>query len=316
LSFDGGITLAALGVWGPVGSTAPNTDSHLNGTGFLNVVMDSTTTLAGPSVPSIYSVSVTFTSTVTGAGSTPTGTVTFKDGATTLGTATLDVSGVAIFTTGAISVGTRSITAVYGGDNLYNVSTSSPVTQTVTKADTLTVLSALPNPSAPGASVTFTATLSPVSPAIGTPIGNVVFRTNGVSAKTNALVSGVATLSLATLPLGTNAVVAEYVGNANFLTSTGSLQQVVKILSTCSQTNALLSIGTNPDGTFTLAFLGTPQAVYYLMTQTNVAAPMAQWNVVAGSTNTVTNVSGLWSVTITNNVPQLYYRSAAVSVCP
>ena len=316
LSFDGGGTLASLGVWGPVGSAAPNTDSHLNGTGFLNVVMDATTTLAPPPSPSVYSVSVTFTSTVTGAGATPTGTVTFKDGASVLGTGTLNASGVATFTTGALSVGARSITAVYGGDDLYNVSTSSAVIQTVTQATTLTVLSALPNPSGPGASVTFTATLSPVSPAIGTPVGNVIFRTNGVAIKTNALASGVATVSTAALPLGTNAVVAEYVGNANFLTSTGSVQQVVKILSTCSQTNALVSIAANPNGTFTFGFVGTPQAAYYLVAQTNAAVPMAQWSAVIGSTNTVTNGSGLWSITVTNTPPRMFYRSAAVSVCP
>ena len=66
---------------------------------------------------------MTFTATVTvrsaGAG-TPTGTVTFKDGATTLGTGTLNGAGVATFTTAALPVGHHTITAVYGGDASFN----------------------------------------------------------------------------------------------------------------------------------------------------------------------------------------------------
>ncbi|HMF36072.1 MAG TPA: Ig-like domain repeat protein, partial [Isosphaeraceae bacterium] len=63
--------------------------------------------------------SVTFTATVSvnspGAG-TPTGTVTFKDGATVLGTGTLS-GGVATFTRSTpLSAGAHHITAVYGGD--------------------------------------------------------------------------------------------------------------------------------------------------------------------------------------------------------
>ena len=77
---------------------------------------------------------VTFTATVRivspGVG-TPTGTVTFKDGATTLGTGTLS-GGVATLTVpstspviAALAVGTHSITASYGGDTNDLTSTSS-----------------------------------------------------------------------------------------------------------------------------------------------------------------------------------------------
>jgi len=78
--------------------------------------------------------SVTFTATVTakspGAG-TPTGTVTFKDGPSTLGTGTLNGSGQAMFTISTLAVGSHSITASYGGDANFNGSTSSKLTQTV-----------------------------------------------------------------------------------------------------------------------------------------------------------------------------------------
>src|SRR5262249_44200554 len=86
--------------------------------------------------PSVLSQPVTFTATVTvnppGSG-VPTGTVTFKDGAATLGTGTLDGTGHATFTTSALTVASHSITAVYGGDPSFSGSTSSAITQTVNK---------------------------------------------------------------------------------------------------------------------------------------------------------------------------------------
>ena len=77
---------------------------------------------------------MTFTATVTvvapGAG-TPTGTVTFKDGATTLGTGTLNGAGVATFTTTALAAGSHYITATFSGDGSFNGSTSSALKQDV-----------------------------------------------------------------------------------------------------------------------------------------------------------------------------------------
>jgi hypothetical protein len=107
---------------------------------------------------------------------------------------------------------------------------------------------------------------------------------------------------------------AQYAGDGNFLGSTGSVAQVVQLV-TCSQTNALLSIADNLNGTFTLTFVGTPQAQYCVLASTNVAAPMTRWAPVAGSTNTVTNVSGLWQFTVTNTAPQQFYRGTAVVPC-
>ena len=57
--------------------------------------------------------------------------MTFLDGATSLGTGTLNASGVATFSTSALSVGTHSITAAYGGDTNDAGSTSAALTQTV-----------------------------------------------------------------------------------------------------------------------------------------------------------------------------------------
>jgi len=80
--------------------------------------------------PSLHLLPVTFTATVgtaePGAG-TPTGTVTFKDGTTTLGTATLDSAGKATYRTPclrSLRLGDHSITAVYNGDASFDTSTS------------------------------------------------------------------------------------------------------------------------------------------------------------------------------------------------
>jgi hypothetical protein len=77
--------------------------------------------------------SVTFTATVTSAASAtiPTGTVTFLDGGTSIGTGTLNGSAVATFAISALAGGTHSITASYGGDATFASSTSTAVTVTV-----------------------------------------------------------------------------------------------------------------------------------------------------------------------------------------
>ena len=80
--------------------------------------------------PSRQGDAVTFTATVTGSGGTPTGTVTFRDGGATLGTARLS-GGIANFTTNALRAGTHSITAVYNPTGAFTASTSSALQQAV-----------------------------------------------------------------------------------------------------------------------------------------------------------------------------------------
>ena len=69
--------------------------------------------------PSTYGQSVTFTFTATGVLGTPGGTVAISDGASLLATPTLNASGVATFTTSNLTVGSHTLTAVYGGDANY-----------------------------------------------------------------------------------------------------------------------------------------------------------------------------------------------------
>jgi len=80
--------------------------------------------------------SVTLKATVAGNGIiAPTGSVSFLEGANTLGTATLNASGVASVSVSALSVGQHAIVAVYAGDSNYNASTSAAASVTIGAAD-------------------------------------------------------------------------------------------------------------------------------------------------------------------------------------
>jgi RHS repeat-associated protein len=89
------------------------------------------TALASSLNPSVSGAGVTFTASVTGA--SPTGSVTFKDSTTTLGTAVLSPDGKASLTSSTLSAGVRSITAVYEGDANNAASTSAKLSQMVNK---------------------------------------------------------------------------------------------------------------------------------------------------------------------------------------
>jgi hypothetical protein len=96
------------------------------------------TVVASSANPSTFGQSVTFTATVTSSGGTPTGTVTFYDSATQLGTGTLS-NGTATSPATSLSVGSHSITAIYGGDSNFASSNSSVFTQIVLQNFALTV---------------------------------------------------------------------------------------------------------------------------------------------------------------------------------
>ena len=95
-----------------------------------------TTALSSSANPSVAGRPVTFTATVSPARGTgtPTGTVTFSDGGSRIGTATLDSGGTAtITTTSPLAAGSHAITASYNGDQNFTASTGS-LTQIVVEA--------------------------------------------------------------------------------------------------------------------------------------------------------------------------------------
>ncbi len=87
-----------------------------------------TISIASDLNPSTAGQAITYTATLSDPSAT--GVVTFKDGATVLGTGTI-ASGAATFTTSALTVGSHLITGEYAGDGIYAGSTSSALSQTV-----------------------------------------------------------------------------------------------------------------------------------------------------------------------------------------
>ena len=118
-----------------------------------------TTSLKSSANPSVFGQSVTFTATVKAASpgsGTPSGTVTFYNGSTTLDTATLGGTGTASFTTSSLSVGSHSIKVSYGGDADFKASTSAVLKQVVQASSSSSAaqlvdqaLGALPDDDAP-----------------------------------------------------------------------------------------------------------------------------------------------------------------------
>src|SRR5262249_18572255 len=130
------------------------------------------TTVVSSVNPSVFGQQVTFTATVTdtgGGSGTPSGTGTFNYRTSPVGSGTLDGSGQTTITTSSLSVGSHSITAVYGGHGSFLGSTSDPLSQTVNQASTSTAIASSANPSVFGQSVTFTAKVTVNSPGSGTP---------------------------------------------------------------------------------------------------------------------------------------------------
>ena len=189
-------------------------------------VKDSTTTTLMSSqsqTAPVYGQAVTFTATVAvvrpGAG-TPTGTVTFNDGTTTLGTGTLS-GGVATLTVpstspviAALAVGTHSITAVYLGNLNDGGSTSSALTQTVnplTAANLQTVL-------ATTSTVNLDAATSTDAQTILTAVNGLTAPTSTVTITVN-LASGSFTDLTASPPTG---VTLDLTGNGTTTTIVGT----------------------------------------------------------------------------------------------
>ncbi len=206
-----------------------------------------TTALTAAPNPSVYGQTVTLTATVTpesvpGA-VTPTGTVTFLDGSTPLGTVTLNGSGVATLNVSSLSVNTHSLTASYAGDTYDVSSASSATSQVVNKDSTSTALTSSANPSVFGQSVTFTATVTANSPGVNTPTGTVTFLDGMTSIGTGTLSGGVATLTTSGFSVSTHAISVVYGGDGN---DTGNTSNTVSQVVNPANTTTSLVAAPNP----------------------------------------------------------------------
>jgi sugar lactone lactonase YvrE len=247
---------------GPRSSTLQITDNAPGSPQSITVVgngIQDTTTLAlvSSQPTSTYGGSVTLAATITPGGTTtapsPTGTVTFADGANVLGSSQLN-AGTASFSTSALSAGNHTITATFSGDTNYSGNSGS-FTQLVNKATPTVTLAVQPNPIIPGQPAVFTATLSS---SAGVPTGTVTVTDNNTplgNAPLNA--SGVATLT-ATLTGGSQALLAVYNGDANFSTTSSATLNLQLANFTISSQPPSATIRTGQTATFTISM--TPAA--------------------------------------------------------
>ena len=171
---------------------------------------------------------VTFTAALSSpvSGLAPTGTVTFLDGSTILGSKTLS-AGSAAFTTSTLALGSHSITAVYSGDSDFSPATSSAVTVTVDQAVTIT-----PTPtnttSYVGSSNVVNISLKAAT-GKPTPTGTITLSGSGYTSAATTLVNGAAAITIPAnaLPIGNDSLTASYSGDSTYAPSSSSFQIAV-----------------------------------------------------------------------------------------
>ncbi|MFJ5225822.1 Ig-like domain repeat protein, partial [Streptomyces sp. NPDC088400] len=238
------LTTTSLQSSGTITATYNGEDAcFLGSTGTVVVTVNeasTTTTVTATPNPSVCGQAVTLCATVTAnppSSGTPTGTVTFTGPGGFSQTATLNASGQACVTTTQLhSSGT--VTATYNGESTCFLGSSGTVTVTVNEASTTTTVTATPNPSVCGQSVTVCATVVAIPPGSGTPTGTVTFTGPGGLNQTVALnASGQACFTTTALVSGT--VTATYNGEDTcFLGSAGMVAVTVNKASTTTTVTA------------------------------------------------------------------------------
>jgi hypothetical protein len=198
------------------------------GTATVSETLRTTTTaLTAAPNPSIPGQTVVLTATVVPAGAT--GTVTFKDGSTTLVGVGLNpapvLSGTATLSSSVLPVGTHSLTAVYSGSGTFGTSTSSAVSQLVSPMVTMVVVTPHSHTlSANGVShTTITAVLSDSNGPVSGDI--VTFTSSPVSSPATAVTFAPATYQSsgsATGPDGTATAVMTSTTHAGTVTVTAT----------------------------------------------------------------------------------------------
>jgi hypothetical protein len=261
----------------------------------VNKTTSSIVLLSSPN-PSTFGQAIALTATVTAAGGgtgTPTGSVTFTDGTSIIGTAALDASGKAVLNSAGLSAGAHTITASYPGDNNFDPSSTAgagSVSQVVNQSSTIVSLVSSVNPSVFGQAVLLSATVA-ASSGTGIPSGTVTFTDGPTSLGSATLDSaGKATITISSLGAGVHSITAAYQGTPNFIGSASA-----PLVQTVSKTSVSITLTSAPNpSTFGQAVAFTVQ----------VAAQAAGGPVAAAPSGTVSLSDGainLGTVKLDNN---------------
>jgi hypothetical protein len=182
-----------------------------------------TTTLRASTATAAFGQAEVLTATVNSAAGAPIGSVTFLDGGTVLGTATLSAAGEATLVV-SLGVGTHVLTASFARTGGITGSSSAAVAVAVDRAATTLALGSSVNPAVTGKAVTFTATVAAVAPGVGTPGGTVTFFAgNKVVARVTLHGNGQARIRRFLARAGRFPIRAFYSGDAHFAASSQSL---------------------------------------------------------------------------------------------
>jgi hypothetical protein len=200
-------------------------------------VVASSTLLNADNNPATVGADVEFTITVMGTAGSPTGSVDLVDGATPIGSATLDPSGMANIFVSTLALGTHSITAIYQGDSVFVPSTSNLISQVINPATTpvgmisTTAITSSDNPATLGQTVQFNVIVAGTVNGAPSPTGNVDFFDGATSLGSEPiLANGQTSFATATLAVGAHTITAQYQGDSVFAPSTSAaLTQTIVI---------------------------------------------------------------------------------------
>jgi hypothetical protein len=129
-------------------------------------------------------------------------------------------------------------------------------TLTILPAPAVALVTSSANPSLPGATVTFTAALSPVAPGVGIPTGMVQFIMDSAVAESPAPLSGgTASYTTSTLAHGRHMVAAQYAGDGNFTGTTNLLPSAQVVDTPPVPGPAAITYGPASGGQLSLAVL-------------------------------------------------------------
>jgi len=151
---------------------------------------------------------------------------TSSDGSvTTAGTASVLLNQTAVAPTATLTgvsvagTGTHLVDFIYDGDTNYAAGPSSNTVSLIgTQVPTTLAVSSSLSTASYGQQVVLTAKLTPYTSGIlSTNAETVIFQSNGANIGTGSLSSGVATLNVTSLPVGTDNITAIYGGDDNFV---------------------------------------------------------------------------------------------------
>jgi streptogramin lyase len=204
-----------------------------------------TTTTLQTSIPmTVFGQAEMLTATVSSQGGVPTGSITFLDGNTMLGTAPVNADGQAKLTV-ALGVGNHALTASFAGTGGFTNSVSPAVAETVSRAATGIALGSSVNPAVTGQTVTFTAAVFVSQPGGGTPTGSVTFEDGNTVLGTVAIgAPGVAKLTTSFATAGNHAITAIYSGDPSFVGSAQTLTEQVNAPAAATTTTLQASTAT------------------------------------------------------------------------